>query len=487
MARRISYQGESLSVSECAARLGISAATLYLRLGKMSEEEAVVPYRFLKGPVVLGGPREEERKITFNGKSQTLFKWAEELNINYGTLRSRLFRHGWSVEKAFGIQSTWTYLEHDGVSLTIPEWSKRSGIGDWSIRHRLENGWSVEQTLTTPVEQPDTYYEYNGERLNIAEWARRYDLLDACLRGRLEGGWPIEEALTTRPVTWTYLEYDGQRLTIPEWAKRCGFSMATIRTRLEEGWSVEDTLTIPPKLKTDPNPALSAAFRRRATSKKQKLAEAMGLPTPTTRTLTKEQAQNLYRDGRSGHWIAYYYDYSDAAIYRWLQEMPDYIEIRDVRSDIRAQITHPEEVKRAARGIRFQGELLTIPEWAAKLGMSQATLYLRLKTMPEEDALSLPLQHRTTLTYRGETLRMKEWAARLGISRRTLEDRLQRMPVPDALSMPAQPIGSQARQIKFRGETLTPLEWATRLNISHGAMNRRLAKMSRCRYGCFRL
>lgn len=39
--------------------------------------------------------------ITYNGKTQSMSKWAEELNISYTVLRSRINRLNWSVEKAF--------------------------------------------------------------------------------------------------------------------------------------------------------------------------------------------------------------------------------------------------------------------------------------------------------------------------------------------------------------------------------------------------
>ena len=39
--------------------------------------------------------------ITYNGKTQSMKQWAEELNISYTVLRARLNRSKWSVEKAF--------------------------------------------------------------------------------------------------------------------------------------------------------------------------------------------------------------------------------------------------------------------------------------------------------------------------------------------------------------------------------------------------
>lgn len=39
--------------------------------------------------------------ITYNGKTQSMKQWAEELNISYYVLRSRINRSKWSIEKAF--------------------------------------------------------------------------------------------------------------------------------------------------------------------------------------------------------------------------------------------------------------------------------------------------------------------------------------------------------------------------------------------------
>lgn len=40
------------------------------------------------------------RHVTWNGRTQTVFAWAEELNIRPRTLWMRLFSHGWSIERA---------------------------------------------------------------------------------------------------------------------------------------------------------------------------------------------------------------------------------------------------------------------------------------------------------------------------------------------------------------------------------------------------
>jgi hypothetical protein len=38
--------------------------------------------------------------LTFNGRSQTLAQWADELRIKRVTLQARITRYGWSVERA---------------------------------------------------------------------------------------------------------------------------------------------------------------------------------------------------------------------------------------------------------------------------------------------------------------------------------------------------------------------------------------------------
>lgn len=39
-------------------------------------------------------------RVTYQGRTKTLSEWSRETGISYGTLRQRLFRYGWSTEKA---------------------------------------------------------------------------------------------------------------------------------------------------------------------------------------------------------------------------------------------------------------------------------------------------------------------------------------------------------------------------------------------------
>jgi hypothetical protein len=53
--------------------------------------------------------------ITYNGKTQNLTQWAEELNIKKMTLHRRLNQCNWSVEKAFTTKVRWSTNKSEAV------------------------------------------------------------------------------------------------------------------------------------------------------------------------------------------------------------------------------------------------------------------------------------------------------------------------------------------------------------------------------------
>lgn len=46
--------------------------------------------------------RRSNHLITYNGKTQTIKQWADELGIKRVTLQARITRYNWDIEKAFG-------------------------------------------------------------------------------------------------------------------------------------------------------------------------------------------------------------------------------------------------------------------------------------------------------------------------------------------------------------------------------------------------
>lgn len=94
--------------------------------------------------------------LEFQGKSQSLQEWADELEISESTIRWRLNK-GYSTEKALTTKVRKTarqgkkYLTHKGNTKTVSEWARYLGIDSKILYTRLKRGWTIEKTLETPV------------------------------------------------------------------------------------------------------------------------------------------------------------------------------------------------------------------------------------------------------------------------------------------------------------------------------------------------
>jgi hypothetical protein len=108
--------------------------------------------------------RRRNRRLTFDGRVQTLQAWADEVGVPQETLRSRI-RGGWSVERALSTPRDTRYLvSHTKPrqtkrarlltfrrkTKTIAEWSRVVGIHEHTIFDRLARNWSINKALSTP-------------------------------------------------------------------------------------------------------------------------------------------------------------------------------------------------------------------------------------------------------------------------------------------------------------------------------------------------
>lgn len=103
--------------------------------------------------------KSDNRYFTYNGETKTMKQWAKSTGIGYYTLRGRLDR-GWSIadalEKAISPMETKSesdrLIEYGGETKLLSQWSRELGIGFSTLRSRLERSkWSVEKAFTTPV------------------------------------------------------------------------------------------------------------------------------------------------------------------------------------------------------------------------------------------------------------------------------------------------------------------------------------------------
>lgn len=96
--------------------------------------------------------------IEYEGRSQCLKAWAEELDLPYQPLYLRIRKNGWSIERAFTTpirKSSRKGQKHNikfqGQTMSITEWATEIDISAAVISRRLVLGWSIKRILTTPV------------------------------------------------------------------------------------------------------------------------------------------------------------------------------------------------------------------------------------------------------------------------------------------------------------------------------------------------
>lgn len=147
----ITFKGKTMYVDEWAKELNIAENTLR---GRLSNAKWTLEESLTKG---FYGKSAQEEKITFKGETKYLSEWAAEIGLSASGLYQRLHSYGWSVEKALTTinkkgRTTSNKVTFNGNTLTLAEWSEKTGIPQMTIYHRLyKYGWSEEEALTKPV------------------------------------------------------------------------------------------------------------------------------------------------------------------------------------------------------------------------------------------------------------------------------------------------------------------------------------------------
>jgi AraC-like DNA-binding protein len=84
------------------------------------------------------------RHITFNRETLTLTEWARRRGVHPGTLYNRL-QHGWEVERA--LTPVRNELRYRTTLKTVSRWARELGLSDLSystVKQRLQRGWPMD-------------------------------------------------------------------------------------------------------------------------------------------------------------------------------------------------------------------------------------------------------------------------------------------------------------------------------------------------------
>jgi hypothetical protein len=85
------------------------------------------------------------RMITYNGKTQTLSQWCDELGLDFELVRTRFYRHDWGIEKIFEVKKRPRYkmITYKGKTQSLKDWCKELDLNYRIVQSRLYRGWPV--------------------------------------------------------------------------------------------------------------------------------------------------------------------------------------------------------------------------------------------------------------------------------------------------------------------------------------------------------
>lgn len=100
--------------------------------------------------------KRNNRYLTFNGRTQTLTQWAEELGMSEDALSTRINQHGWSVEKSLTtpVRQAERMITFNGKTQSVTQWAEELGMNKTTLTGRIyDYGWTIERAFTTPVQR----------------------------------------------------------------------------------------------------------------------------------------------------------------------------------------------------------------------------------------------------------------------------------------------------------------------------------------------
>ena len=238
--------------------------------------------------------------ITFNGKTQSLTQWSDELGIKRNVISQRLHR-GWSIDEALStpqirydnneinqiLTKEFLYIEYSVNRKSIVSIAKEIHISEDTIRQKIKEydiprrRYGLSHTriygiwwgmLSRCLDVKNTVYKYYGGRgITVCnEWILDFKIFyDWAINNGYKEDLEIDRIDTNghyepqncrwvthsenlknrrkfkRPKQQKKITYNGITKSMEEWAKELDITPQAIYKRLLRGWSIKDALKTP--------------------------------------------------------------------------------------------------------------------------------------------------------------------------------------------------------------------------------------------------
>jgi hypothetical protein len=214
-------------------------------------EETVAEGQQLRGGLRISCGCSNMKFISYGDRTQTAAKWSEETKIPRRVILRRL-KLGWTPGQVLGFERprlgvhnrTITY---GGETLTQAEWSRRTGLSQEKISHRLTLGWPAGQVLglesREKINHNAVMVTIEGGTHSKSEWARRlgislWQFIDRCTKYSTK-----DEIVGATNPQHCKITIRGETKTIQQWARLAGIKTYLVYQRIhKQGWTPEEAV-----------------------------------------------------------------------------------------------------------------------------------------------------------------------------------------------------------------------------------------------------
>lgn len=134
----------------------------------------------------------------------------------HGSSRTRLFKVWWGMKMRCECENSASYANYGGRGISVcKEWQQFPAFKEWSLSHGYEKGLTIDRIDVNSNYTPDncrwvdwkvqgnnkrtnTFLTFNGKTQTVSQWARELNINVSTIFGRMRRGKPIETILSTR-------------------------------------------------------------------------------------------------------------------------------------------------------------------------------------------------------------------------------------------------------------------------------------------------